>query len=81
MGTLNRRQIAQWGEQYLSGSLSFDQFFRLVPEDPEDEQVAELLDLIEHEPKQGGFMGVSRETYERHMGRIRELVNLLANAS
>ena len=78
MSIANRRQVAQWANQYLSGALSLEQLFDLLPHDTEDEQVSELLDLIEHEPKRGGFMGTSPEEHGRHMGRIRELVNLLA---
>jgi hypothetical protein len=74
-----RREIAHWVEQYLSGTLSWEQVFALVPEQPEDEDVAELLDLIEHEPKNGGLLGVRPEVHARHMGRIRELVESLAN--
>jgi hypothetical protein len=75
----NRREVAHWVQQYLSGDLSFEQLFALVPEQPDDEDVAELLDLIEHEPKQGGFMGARPGEYSRHMGRIRELVDLLGS--
>ena len=54
----SRREIAHSLEQYLSQVLSLEQLFANVPEAPDDEEVAELLDLIEHEPEQGGFLGV-----------------------
>jgi hypothetical protein len=73
----SRREIAHWVEQYLSGTLSWERLFALVPEEPADEDVAELLDLIEHEPKKGGFLGVQPEVHSQHMARIRELVALL----
>ena len=74
----NRVEIAQSVQQYLSGALSFDRLRELVPAGTDDEEVAELLDLIVHEPKQGGFMGAGPEEYGRHVGRIRDLVDLLA---
>jgi len=73
----NRREIAHWVQQYLSGALSYGRLCELMPGDTDDEDVAELLYLIEHEPKQGGFMGAGPEEYARHMGRVRELVRLL----
>ena len=52
-----RRQIADWAEQYLGGDLSFQRFFELLPEFQEDKDVAELVDLVEHEPQRGGRWG------------------------
>ena len=73
----NRRQIAHRVQQYLSGALSLERLFELVPQDTDDQEVAELLDLIVHEPKQGGFMDAGPEEYRHHMGRIRVLVDPL----
>jgi hypothetical protein len=77
----NRREIAHWVQLFLAGDLSFERFFQLVPDDTEDEEVAELLDLVVHQPKEGGFMGAGPEEYRRHMQRIRDLVDLLAMRS
>ena len=74
----NRREIAHWVQLFLAGALSFERLFELVRDDTEDEEVAELLDLIVHQPKEGGFMGAGPEEYRRHMQRTRDLVDLLA---
>jgi hypothetical protein len=43
-------------ELYLAGRLSFADFMQAVPEGPQDEDVAELVDLIEHEPKRAASL-------------------------
>jgi hypothetical protein len=50
-----------------------------APEDPQDEEVDELIDLIVHQSKRGGFLGVSPEVHDQHMARIRELARSLSN--
>lgn len=71
--------LGRLAEEYLAGQVSFGDFMQAAPEDPEDEEVAELIDLIEHEPKRGGFLGVSPKEYERHMARIRELARSISS--
>jgi hypothetical protein len=66
-------------ELYLAGRLSFQEFMHAAPEDTEDEDVAELIDLIEHEPKRGGFLGASPQEHARHMARIRELARSISS--
>ena len=70
------REVAHWAQQYFAGGLSFEQFFDLGAEETEDEDVAELLDLIEHEPQHGGILGARPADHDRHMGRIQELIRL-----
>lgn len=73
-----RVKIAQLTEDYLEGRMSFENFMRTMPDPPPGEDVAELIDLIEHEPKRGGFFGVSPDEYDRHMERVRELVRSIS---
>ena len=75
-----RRQVADWAQRYLDGGLSFEGFFELLSEAQQDAEVAELVDLIEHEPQRGGFLGVSAAQHERHMQRIRELIRVLRDS-
>ena len=63
------------------GALAFDEFLELMPEDSNDEEIAELLDLIVHEPQKGGIFGAGPEEYAKHRGRIRALVDILTNES
>ena len=72
-----RRQVAEWVEQYLARDLSLDQLFALLPEVQADTDVAELVDLVEHEPKQGGILGATAEAHARHIRRIRALIGRL----
>ena len=71
--------LGRLAEEYLEGRVSFVDFMQAAPEDPEDEDVAELIDLIEHEPKRGGFLGVSPEAHDRHVARIRELARSISS--
>jgi len=75
-----RLEVAHWAQQYLDGGIPFERFLNLAPEEPEDQDIEELIDLIVHEPKRGGLFGVSAADYETHMRRIRELIEIL-NAS
>jgi hypothetical protein len=71
--------LGRLAERYLAGQLSFADFMDAAPEGFEDEEVAELVDLIEHEPKRGGFLGVSLDEHDRHMARIRELARSISS--
>jgi hypothetical protein len=54
--------------------MSFADFMRAMPDLPQGEDVAELIDLIEHEPKRGGFLGV--QAPRNTIGRWSESANL-----
>ena len=74
---VERGRVGHWAEQYLAGRMSFEDFMLSLPDAPLNEQVAELIDLIEHEPKKGGLFGARQAEYDQHMARIGQLVNLL----
>jgi|SRR5687768_6196740 hypothetical protein len=74
---VERRRVGLRAEQYLARRMSFEDFMRSVPEEPVDDEVAELVDLIEHEPKRGGLFGAGPAEYDRHMARVEALVRLL----
>jgi hypothetical protein len=76
----NRRQVARWAEQYLSGNLSFERFLELIPEKPEDALIAELVDLVEHEPKRGGLFGAPPKRHDEHLQRMRDLIQVLRDS-
>lgn len=52
----------------------------LMPEDPTDATVAELVDLVEHEPKRGGVLGASAAEHDKHVRRIRDLITVLRSS-
>ncbi len=43
-----------------------------------DRDVNDLLDLVEHEPPRGGFLGASEQADASHMNSIEELIAKLA---
>jgi hypothetical protein len=71
--------IGRLAELYLAGQVSFADFMQAAPADPEDEEVEELVDLIYHEPKRGGFLGASLDEHDRHLARIRELARSISS--
>jgi len=42
-----------------------------------DEKVAYLVDLIEHEPKRGGFMGVNEKEWAEYASQVEQAINAL----
>lgn len=76
-----RRKVAGFAKQYCLGELFFEQFLELAPEPDqcEDDDIFELLDLVEHEPQKGGLFGVSGKEHARHMARIDALIAKLLN--
>jgi len=76
----NRCQVGKWAEHYLAGDLSAQRFLELAPEKPDDDLIAELIDLIEHEPKRGGVLGATPEQHDDYVRRMRELIRLLCDS-
>ena len=76
---MDRINIGRLAELYLAGRMSWTDFMLAAPENTEDEEVAELIDLIEHEPKRGGVFGARPEQHDQHMERIRELASSISN--
>jgi len=72
-----RRTVASLAKAFYEQRLTFEQFLKQFPV-TNDEEVTELLDLIEHEPKKGGFFGVSEESYREHMEKIYRLIDRLS---
>ncbi len=77
-----RPAVADLARRYRAGELAYEQFLRLLPRgaDRQDDEIAELLDLIVHEPKRGGLCGASDEECGRIAGRMDELIAKLAAA-
>ncbi len=72
-----RRQIALVASDFYSGKISFKEFMSSVPDCESDEDACELIDLIEHEPKIGGILGISKEEHAQYMTRIFKLIEKL----
>jgi len=66
---LSRQRVARAGRAYLAKDLSWEKFkeeFGSI----EDNLVGALFDLIEHEPKRGGFWGVNEKEWARYQAQI-----------
>jgi hypothetical protein len=48
--------VGRLAELYLAGRMSYADFMKAAKDDNDDELVAELVDLIEHEPQRGGVL-------------------------
>ena len=66
---LQRQRAAEDARAYLSGKLSWDQFMELFAKN-EDELIGDLVDLIEHEPKRGGFLGVNEKQWAQYRSQL-----------
>lgn len=76
-----RRDVARLAKKYRAGELSFEEFFAAMPDGyEEDENIADLVDLIEHESKKGGLSGVSEKEHARHVAQIEELIQRLSSS-
>ena len=73
-----RAQVAAQAQAVIEGRLKYWDFVDGLPEGTDqDELVAELIDLIEHEPKVGGFLGMSAKEHAKYMVRVHEIIALL----
>jgi hypothetical protein len=73
-----RAQVAREAGEVLAGRRRFWDFVEGLPAGAEDDELIwELLDIIEHEPKVGGILGVSAEEHARHMARAHRVIALL----
>ncbi|HEX5385894.1 MAG TPA: hypothetical protein VFW66_04265 [Gemmatimonadales bacterium] len=72
-----RRRAAQRAQEVMSGALSADAF-REEFADVDDRAVAELLDLMEHEPARRGLLGGGESAWENYRESMREIIDSLA---
>jgi hypothetical protein len=71
-----RKFAAKLAKQYYTGTLTYIEFIKKFP-DSDDFDINELLDLIEHEPKKGGILGVSELEHFNYIRRIDNLIDKL----
>lgn len=65
---------------YFKNEISYEDLMTASPEDlTGDKDLDEILDLIEHEPKKSGFLGVDTKTHLDHRKKIQELVSKASN--
>jgi hypothetical protein len=71
-----RKRVAGLARDLYAGKLTWEQFMDQVPE-TEDDDVAELVDLIEHEPKKGGLLGVNAKAHQDYLTTVFALISKL----
>ncbi len=74
-----RREVASAARGYLEHRITWQEFMDQMSEFEGDELIDELVDLIEHEPKKGGFMGINERDWQEYQGNIRHIIGLLNN--
>lgn len=72
-----RHRVGQLAQRHLAGEISLDEFMSEIPDDAFDKEAWELIDLIEHVPKQGGLFGATPVEYKQYMSQIHDLTNRL----
>lgn len=72
-----RRQAACIARSYLDKKLTWQQFMDDTADFRDDELIDELVDLIEHEPKRGGFMGVTEKEWYEYQLAIQDSIAML----
>ena len=72
----NRQQAAEAARAYQAGKLSWDQFMERFA-DCEDDLVGEVVTLIEHEPKRGGFLGVNENRWGEYQSKLTSAIAAL----
>jgi hypothetical protein len=78
MKTQTRRQIAsRLAQEIMAKMISYEQFVELYPTDTGDDEIDSLFDLIEHQPKLGGYLGVRQNTYDDYNSDIFRLIRKL----
>jgi hypothetical protein len=71
-----RARAAQAARDYQGKIISWKSFMEEFGES-KDEKVAYLVDLIEHEPKRGGFMGVNEKEWAEYASQVEQAINAL----
>ena len=74
----DRKLVAKLAKDLYDGKITFDEFLLKVPGENTDEDISDLIYLITHEPKKGGFMGVKPEEHDTYFKEISNLVEKLS---
>lgn len=61
--TDKRKQAAAIARAYQQKTITWQKFMDETAYFKDDDLIDELVDLIEHEPKRGGFMGVNEKEW------------------
>ena len=73
----NRQKAARLAQQLLREEITYNHFVDEYPEDTHDKDIDILFDLIEHQPKRGGILGVNDKDYQHHIDKIQTIIQIL----
>lgn len=71
-----RRRAAERAQAVLDGTLSAHDFCGEFA-DVDDRAIAELIDLLEHEPPHGGFLDGGDAAWENYRESVQEIIDSL----
>ena len=74
----DRKLVAKLEKDLYDGKITFDEFLLKVPGENTDDDISDLIYLITHEPKKGGFMGVKSEEHGAYLEKIIKLIEKLS---
>ena len=73
-----KHRAASIASSYIKGHIEWQTFMdEMADLSDKDSLIDKLIDLIEHEPKRGGFMGVSEKKWENYQTAIHEIIKEL----
>ncbi len=70
----NRKRAASLVRAYQENKITWQQFMDQTAELKKDNLIDELIDLVEHEPKRGGFMGLNNKEWQKYQSSIQEAI-------
>ena len=73
---LHRQRAAEAARAYLAKTLPWKKFIEEFG-DSKDELVGNLVDLIEHEPKRGGFLGTNEKEWVQYQSQVASAIAAL----
>lgn len=71
-----RRRAAERAKEVLEGTVSARQFCEEFG-DVDDRAIAELIDLLEHEPPHGGLFDGGEEAWRNYQDSVRDIIDAL----
>ncbi len=71
-----RRRAAERAKEVLEGSVSARHFCEEFA-DVDDRAIAELLDLLEHEPPHGGLFDGGEDAWRNYQASVRDIIDAL----
>ena len=71
-----RREAAAAGRAVMTDALSYDEFMDRFAES-NDDLISDLVYLLEHEPKRGGFLGVNERDWAQYQSQLTDAITAL----